>query len=315
MERILITGPLGQDGIILTKLLQKNYKLFGVCRTSTPVERINDHMLKYDIELIVGELLNINSVEKLIESVKPDIIINFAGETDVINPWSNVSKTFELNFTIPNNILNSIVKINPNIFYFQSSSSMMFAKSDEYVINESSCFKPMFPYGISKLSSHILLKEFRLKYNLKCCSGIFFNHESFYRSEKFVSKKLSKLVSSILNGKPKKIKLYDLNYNRDISHAEDFMMGVKIILDNKINDDFIFSSGKSTNILEFCKRFFSIYNLNFNNYIEYTDSKKYLDNYNIIGDNSKLKSIGWSPKYDIDNLITDMVSEEIKLEI
>lgn len=315
MEKILITGPLGQDGIILTKLLQKNYKLFGVCRNSTPLERINDHMLKYDIELIVSELLNINDVEKLIESVKPDVIINFAGETDVINPWSNVSNTFQLNFTIPNNILNSIVKINPNIFYFQSSSSMMFAKSDEHIINENSCFNPMYPYGISKLSSHLLLKEFRLKYNLKCSSGIFFNHESFYRNKKFVSKKISTLISSVLNGESKKIKLYDLNYNRDISHADDFMMGVKIIIDNKINDDFIFSSGKSINILEFCKRFFSIYNLNFSEYVEYTDSKNYVDNYNIIGDNRKLKSIGWSPKYDIDDLITDMVCKEIKLKI
>ena len=137
---------------------------------------------------MVSELSDIDYVETLIKIVKPDIIVNFAGETDVINPWGNVPKTFDQNFTIPKNILSSIVKINPNIFYFQSSSSMMFAKSNDYIINENSHPKPMFPYGISKLSSHYLVQEYRLKYNLKCSSGIFFNHESFYRSGKFISK-------------------------------------------------------------------------------------------------------------------------------
>ena len=315
MEKILITGPLGQDGVILTKLLQNTHKLFGVCRPLTPVDIINEHMLKYDIELIETDLSNIECVESLIKVVNPDIIVNFAGETDVINPWGDVVKTFEQNFTIPNNILNSIVKINKDIFYFQASSSMMFAKSNNFIINENSSYKPMFPYGISKLTSHILLQEFRIKFNLKCCSGIFFNHESYHRSRKFVSKKLSTLISNILNGEPKKIKLYDLNYNRDLSHAEDFMMGVKLIVENKINDDFIFSSGKSTNMLDFCKRFFSIYKLNFNEYIDYTDSENYLNDYNIIGDNSKLESIGWSPRYGVDELIKDMVSKELKLKV
>lgn len=88
------------------------------------------------------------------------------------------------------------------------------------------------------------------------------------------------------------------------------MMGIKLIIENKINDDFIFSSGKSTNILKFCERFFSLYNLNFNEYIDYTDSETYLNDYNIIGDNSKLKLIGWNPKYEIDELIKDMVLKE-----
>ena len=311
MKKVLITGPLGQDGIILTKLLQDTHKLFGVCRMLTPYEKIKEHMSKYNIELMVSELSDIDYVETLIKIVKPDIIVNFAGETDVINPWGDVPKTFDQNFTIPNNILSSIVKINPNIFYFQSSSSMMFAKSNDYIINENSHPKPMFPYGISKLSSHYLVQEYRLKYNLKCSSGIFFNHESFYRSGKFISKKLSSLISDILNGNPKKIKLYDLNYSRDISHSEDFMMGIKLIIEKEINDDFIFSSGVSTNILEFSKTFFSLHNLNFNDYIDYTDSENYVNDYNIIGDNTKLKSIGWTPKYNINELINDMITQEL----
>ena len=90
------------------------------------------------------------------------------------------------------------------------------------------------------------------------------------------------------------------------------MNGLKIIIDNKIDDDFIFSSGVSTNILEFSKTFFSLHNLNFNDYIDYTDSENYVNDYNIIGDNTKLKSIGWEPKYNINDLILDMVNKELK---
>jgi GDP-D-mannose dehydratase len=89
------------------------------------------------------------------------------------------------------------------------------------------------------------------------------------------------------------------------------MRGVELIIENEINDDFIFSSGHLTNVLEFSKKFFSLHNLNFYDYIDYTDSGNYPNDYSIIGDNSKLKSIGWEPKYDINGLITDMVNKEI----
>ena len=88
-------------------------------------------------------------------------------------------------------------------------------------------------------------------------------------------------------------------------------MGIKLIIEKEINDDFIFSSGVSTNILEFSKTFFSLHNLNFNDYIDYTDSENYVNDYNIIGDNTKLKSIGWTPKYNINELINDMITQEL----
>lgn len=307
----MITGPLGQDGIILTELLQDKHKLYGVCRLQTPINIINEHSKKYNIELLLSELSDFNYVDHLIKTIRPDVVVNFAGETDVIDPWGDVFKTYEQNFVIPTNILKSISKHNRDIFFFQSSSSLMYARSNEKVINENSKTSPMFPYGVAKLSTHNILNEYRLKYGIKSCSGIFFNHESVHRSQKFVTKKLSTLINKILNGGADKIKLYDLDFYRDVSHAEDFMNGVKIIIENKIDDDFIFSSGKSINFLSFSKKFFSVHNLDFYNYIEYTESNNYRNDYNIIGDNSKLKSIGWLPKYDTDGLILDMVKKEI----
>jgi len=310
MKKILITGPLGQDGVILTELLQDKYELHGVCRMTYPIKKLNDHKKNYNIDLCMSELTDIGYVDWLIKNLNPDIIINFAGETDVINPWLDTYKTFEQNYIIPSNILDSIVKHNKNIFFFQASSSLMYGRSDEKIITENSKFSPMYPYGVSKLTTHNLINEYRHQYGLKCSSGIFFNHESNYRNDKFISKKLSTLVSEIIKGNNNRLKLYDLNFNRDISHAEDFMRGVELIIENEINDDFIFSSGHLTNVLEFSKKFFSLHNLNFYDYIDYTDSGNYPNDYSIIGDNSKLKSIGWEPKYDINGLITDMVNKE-----
>lgn len=310
--KIMITGPLGQDGTILTELLQNNHKLYGVCRLQTPINRLKEHSKKYNIELLLSNLSDINYVDHLIKVVKPDVVVNFAGETDVVDPWGDVFKTYEQNFIIPVNILKSISKYNRDIFFFQSSSSLMYARSNEKIINENSKTSPMFPYGVAKLSSHNILNEYRIKYGIKGCSGIFFNHESVHRNKKFITKKLSTLIYRILNGGNDKIKLHDLNFYRDVSHAEDFMNGVKLILEGSIDDDFIFSSGISTNYLDFSKKFFHLHNLDFYNYIDYTESNNYQNDYNIIGDSSKLKSIGWSPKYTVDKLILDIINKELK---
>jgi GDPmannose 4,6-dehydratase len=309
--RILITGPLGQDGKILTELLQNDHSLIGVCKFSTPNQTLIEHNKVFNIELCMTELTNIDYVEQLIKSVNPEVIINFAGETNVIDPWQNTEETFNQNFKIVLNFLESIKKVNREIFFFQASSSLMFAKSKEKIIDEKSCFSPLYPYGISKLAAHNLITEYKQKYNLKCSSGIFFNHDSFYRNNKFITKKITNHISNILIGDKKKIKLYDLNFYRDLSHAEDFMRGVEIIVKNKLNEDFVFSSGESVNFLELSKKFFSSVGLDFEEYIDYTEGSQVYD-YNIIGNNNKLKSLGWTPKYKTDDLINDMINKEIK---
>jgi GDPmannose 4,6-dehydratase len=181
----------------------------------------------------------------------------------------------------------------------------MYARSNEIKIDENSNFSPMYPYGISKLSSHLLVNEYRKKFNIKCSSGIFFNHESPYRNEKFLSKKVSNFVKKILLGEDLKINLNNLNIYRDISHAEDFMKGVKIIVENKVNEDFIFSSGELISMKKFVNLFFEMFNLNFEDYLIYSEENN--ETYKIYGDNSKLKSLGWNPEFRIEDLVRQMV--------
>jgi GDPmannose 4,6-dehydratase len=150
-----------------------------------------------------------------------------------------------------------------------------------------------------------LVNEYRKKFNIKCSSGIFFNHESPYRNEKFLSKKVSNFVKKILLGEDLKINLNNLNIYRDISHAEDFMKGVKIIVENKVNEDFIFSSGELISMKKFVNLFFEMFNLNFEDYLIYSEENN--ETYKIYGDNSKLKSLGWNPEFRIEDLVRQMV--------
>jgi GDPmannose 4,6-dehydratase len=310
-KKILITGALGQDGTILTKMLENEYELYGICRLTTQNEIIENHEKKYKIKLFQIDLSNYESVLNLVKNINPNCIVNFAGNTDVINPWDNIHQTFQNNCIVPLNLLESIINHDPSIFLFQSSSSLIYARSDNEIINENSNFSPMYPYGVSKLFSHNLLNEYRIKYGINVSSGIFFNHESFYRTPKFLSKKVAILIKEILNGQDKKLNLYDLNIFRDVSHAYDFMNGIKIIIDNNINDDFIFSSGKLTNMYDFVESFFRLHNLQMNKYVNYKEYGDKHEIHTIIGDNSKLKSIGWVPKYNTNDLIINMVKEEI----
>lgn len=313
MNSVIITGILGQDGSILSQLLSKKYKIIGIVSKSTEEKRIIDFLQKRNnVSVVKADLSIKEEVQNLLQKYTPKIVVNFAGVSDTFNPYENIDRINLLNCKIPQNFLEAISEINKEIFFVQSSSSLMYGRSKERIINEKSQALPLYPYGISKLYSHHLLNEFRNKYNLNVCSAIFFNHESYYRGQNFLSKKVSTTVSKILKGNDAYLNLNSLNSFRDISHAIDFMDGIEIICENKINDDFIFSSATIIKIEEFVRLFFNLYQLDFNKYVKISDNSR-TDDFCIIGDNSKLKSIGWKPKHNIESLIKDMVNMELNV--
>lgn len=299
---------MGQDGTILTNILKNNYTIYGICRQNTEKEKIFEFQKKYNCEIFTLDLTDFEEVKKIIEKYDFDSIINFAGTTDVINPWENTDKIYLQNCKIPLNFLHAIEMINKDIFFFQSSSSLMYARNTEKLIDENSALNPMYPYGITKSYTHNYINEFRTKFNLKCCSGIFFNHESKLRKPNFVTKKVVNFIHNVKNGDTKKLNLYDLNNFRDISHAEDLMCGVRIVIENKINNNLIFSSGQSIKMLDFIKKFFEKSNLNFDEVVNYTENS-IISDYDIVGNNSKLISLGWKPKYNINKLIENILEK------
>jgi len=316
MEKILIIGALGQDGTILSSILpQDGYKIYGVCKENSDKLKIDYHNKKFGTEFHVVDLTNSEKVNTLLSKIKPNIIINFAGVSNVFNPWSDINYLYLQNCQIPLNILEYIKKYDKDIYFFQSSSSLIYGRSETPHINHLSNFAPLYPYGITKLFSHNLVNEYRKTFDIKASCGVFFNHESEHRGENFLSKKVAKFVSEILKGEKKKIKLGNLTSKRDISHAKDFMDGVKFIIENKLNDDYIFSSCKLTSIYDFVKLFFETYNLKLENFLEEDPSliRKYEPC--VYGDNTKLQLEGWRSKNNLEFLVKDMVDFEFNKKI
>lgn len=312
-KNIVILGPLGQDGKLLSSILDKEqYNLFGITKENTDFERIILHENEFGSKIYSTDVSIYSNVETLLNKICPDIIVNFCGVTNVFNPWENVDYLFQQNCKIPLNLLEYITKNNRNIFLFQSSSSLMYGRSEKNHINDLSNFAPIYPYGITKLYTHNFINEYRENYGLKCSSGIFFNHESQYRGENFLTKKVSKFISQIIKGENGLLRLGDLSSKKDISHALDFMFGVKHIIENELNENFIFSSNKLTSIEELVKLFFTTYGLDMNDFVTKDESFIRKEDYSVYGDDTKLSLSGWKPTKTLKDLVIDMVEFELK---
>lgn len=324
-EKILITGSTGQIGTYLLEQLKDkdNTIIYGIVNNKKPI--INSKNIFY----IKSNLEDDNSIENIINMLMKygnNKIYNLAGVTDAQFSVLNPEKTMKLNTILPIKICETILKINKNIKFFQSSSSEIFKGHGEMFVNDISLFNPINPYGISKISSSYFMKYYRDIYNLFCCSGIIFNTESHLRNENFLTKKITKQVYEIKNGIRDNIKIGNINMSRDWIHAYDVSTALIKILDFKNPDDYIISLSESNTIKEFINIAFKKINIkliwkddgaydsiNDKKYIIFDDRLKrnYEKNVeNIIGDNSKLLKIGWVPKYNLEEIIHEMIDNQ-----
>jgi GDPmannose 4,6-dehydratase len=306
MKRALILGSKGQDGQFLSeKLLLDGYEVFGVIKPNT------NSLQKNTISL---DLTDIKNVEFVISKVKPTHIFNFAGVSDVFNPYDNLEFSYQQNCLIPQNFLNSILKIDKTIRFFQSSSSLMYGRSTINKINEETPTSPIYPYGITKLYSHNLIKEYREEFDLFCSSGIFFNHDSEKRGDKFLTQKIILGIKDILNKKTNTIKLGNIDVHRDISYAGDFMDAVKLMMESNNPTDYVLGSEKLTSIREFIEKSFNYVGLDYKNHIE--QDKNFIRTKNdiiLVSDITKIKNnLGWKTTKNIDDIIKIMINDKIK---
>jgi GDPmannose 4,6-dehydratase len=306
MKRALILGSKGQDGQFLSeKLLLDGYEVFGVIKPNT------NPLQKNTISL---DLTDIKNVEFVISKVKPTHIFNFAGVSDVFNPYDNLEFSYQQNCLIPQNFFNSILKIDKTIRFFQSSSSLMYGRSTINKINEETPTSPIYPYGITKLYSHNLIKEYREEFDLFCSSGIFFNHDSEKRGDKFLTQKIILGIKDILDKKTNTIKLGNIDVHRDISYAGDFMDAVKLMMESNNPTDYVLGSEKLTSIREFIEKSFNYVGLDYKNHIE--QDKDFIRTKNdiiLVSDITKIKNnLGWKTTKNIDDIIKIMINDKIK---
>ena len=343
MKKIaLITGVTGQDGAYLAELLlNKNYEVHGIKRRSSSfnTSRI-DHLYKdkhkEDVNFFLhyGDLTDSTNLIRIIQEVQPHEIYNLGAQ-------SHVKVSFEVpEYTANSDALGTlrileairILKMENRVKFYQASTSELYGKAQEVPQTENTPFYPRSPYGVAKLYAFWIVKNYREAYGMFACNGILFNHESPLRGETFVTRKITRAASKIKLGLQEKLYLGNLNAKRDWGHAKDYVEGMWRMLQHEKPEDFVLATGKTTTIREFCNLSFKELGINIkwegegenevgidqssnkviisidNNYYRPTEVDL------LIGDASKAKKLlNWTPKYDLESLVKEMVNADYNL--
>ncbi len=333
----LIFGITGQDGAYLTRfLLSKKYKVHGVKRRSSSLntERLDDIYIdphdKTNFYLHYGDIADSSSIFKIISEIMPDEIYNLAAQSQVRVSFDIPEYTADIVALGTLRILESIKTLNlkKKIKYYQAGSSEMFggAKPPQ---NEETKFYPRSPYAVSKVFAHWITVNYREAYKIFACNGILFNHESPFRGETFVTKKIINGMCRIKEGMQKQLFLGNLYSKRDWGHSKDYVKAMWIMMQKRQAKDYVISTGNQYTIKQFINftakdlkmkiswkgsglKEIGVWNnrpiiLIDKNYFRPTEVES------LLGD-SKLarRELKWKPKYDINTLVSEMIVEEYK---
>ena len=258
MKTALITGITGQDGSYLAELLlEKNYKVHGLIRrnsTSDGTDRIN-HLLKFPtITLHYGDMTDFACLAQLIKDIQPDEIYNLAAQSHVKVSFSNALYTADANGLGTLRILEAIklLGLEKTTRFYQAATSEMFGEVQSIPQREDTPFYPRSPYGVAKLYAHWITKNYREAYGIFACSGILFYHESPRRGETFVTRKITKTLAEIRNGKRiLPLELGNLDAKRDWGHAKDYVEAMWLMLQQEEPEDFVIATGQQHTVREF----------------------------------------------------------------
>ena len=322
MKTAFITGVTGQDGYYLASLLlNKNYKVFGTIRRSSNfnTQRIenllSEHKESGQFKLFYSDLLDSSSLTSLIQSIQPDEIYNLAAQSHVAVSFKNPQFSINTSTIGSTTLLEAVKNSEKNIKFYQASSSEMFGGEKEELLNEKSIFSPKSPYAAGKLFAYNMTKIYRESYNIFGSNGILFNHESPYRGETFVTRKITRAVGRIKQGIQKNLTLGNLNAKRDWGFAGDYVEAMWLIMQNENPDDWVIATGESHSVENFAKKAFELVELDWKDYVV-VDEKHFRPNEvkYLLGDSSKArKELSWKPKTTFDELVEMMVKSDLKL--
>lgn len=257
MKKIaLITGVTGQDGSYLSEfLLDKGYVVYGMIRRSSVDyrERIAHLEGKSNFHLRYGDLGDSISLVKIINEIKPDEIYNLAAQSHVQVSFDVPEYTADVVGTGVLRILEAVrlCGLEKTCKIYQASTSELYGKVEECPQNEATPFHPYSPYAVAKQYGFWIVKEYREAYNMFCCSGILFNHESERRGETFVTRKITLAAARIAQGKQEKLFLGNLDSLRDWGYAKDYVECMWLILQNSKAEDYVIATGVQHSVREF----------------------------------------------------------------
>lgn len=256
MKTALITGITGQDGSFLAELLlEKGYEVHGTIRRSSVDfrERIAHLEGRERFHLHYADLGDSMSILGVVGKVRPDEIYNLAAQSHVQVSFDSPEFTADVDATGVLRVLEAVrqLGLGGSCRIYQASTSELYGKVEEVPQNENTPFHPYSPYAVAKLYGYWIVKEYREAYNMFCCSGILFNHESERRGETFVTRKITLAAARIAQGKQDKLYLGNLSSLRDWGYAKDYVECMWLILQNEKPEDFVIATGEQHSVREF----------------------------------------------------------------
>ncbi len=257
MKTALITGVTGQDGSFLAEfLLEKGYDVHGTIRRSSVDyrERIAHLEGRPHFHLHYADLGDSMSIMQVVSKVRPDEIYNLAAQSHVQVSFDSPEFTADVDATGVLRVLEAVrlCGLAPTCRIYQASTSELYGKVEEVPQNENTPFHPYSPYAVAKLYGYWIVREYREAYNMFCCSGILFNHESERRGETFVTRKITLAAARIAQGKQEKLYLGNLSSLRDWGYAKDYVECMWLILQHNTPEDFVIATGVQHSVREFC---------------------------------------------------------------
>jgi GDPmannose 4,6-dehydratase len=311
----LITGITGQDGSYLAELLlEKGYRVYGMTRRTSTVSMERIAHLVDEIEIVQGDLLDQNSLAEALRTVRPAEVYNLAAQSFVPTSWNQPVLTGEFTALGVTRVLEAIRQVDPEIRFYQASSSEMFGKAAEVPQHELTRFHPRSPYGVAKVYGHWITVNYRESYDLFGVSGILFNHESPRRGLEFVTRKVTDGVARVKYGLATELRLGSLEAKRDWGFAGDYVRAMWLMLQHDVADDFVIATGETHSVREFCELAFKEAGLDYRDHV--VIDKAYFrpaDVDLLIGDASHARSaLGWRPETDFPSLVRMMVTADME---
>lgn len=310
----LITGIGGQGGSYLAELLlKKGYKVYGLERRASHknIENIA-HMLD-KITLVSGDLLDQASLVHALKEADPDEVYNLAAQSFVGESWNQAVYTGEATGLGVTRMLEAIRQVNPEIRFYQASSSEMFGGAKESPQRETTSFYPRSPYGVAKLYGHWITVNYRESYGMFAVSGILFNHESPRRGLEFVTRKISYTAAQIKLGLAKELRLGNLEAKRDWGYADDYVEAMWMMLQQNEPRDYVIGTGETHTVREFVELAFGRLKLDWKKYVKVDKALfRPADVDLLLADSRRARrELGWKPRVGFRELVEMMVDSDL----
>ncbi len=315
-RRALITGITGQDGSYLAELLlDKGYEVIGMVRRSSTVNFERIAHLQDKITFVSGDLLDEISMINILREHRPEEVYNLAAQSFVQTSFGQPVLTGETTGLGVTRVLDAIRLVDPDIRFYQASSSEMFGKVQAVPQDEDTPFYPRSPYGVAKLYGHWITVNYRESYDLHASSGILFNHESPRRGLEFSTRKISHGVARIKLGLAEELRLGNLEGQRDWGFAGDYVDAMWRMLQQDQPGDFVVATGETNSVRRFCEVAFGHVGLDYNDHVV-TDERFFrpAEVDLLVGDPSLAKSaLGWEARTSFEELVRMMVDADLAL--